>query len=355
MHFGTEYVKNYLQQNFYVLGLRDALRSITYKCFDCRRFKGQGLQPPMADLPDIRFPQKESSVAFTNVRIDYIGPFTSARAYICLFNCIVTRAVHLEVTEDLTTTTCMTAIRRFVARQGQPRLFLKDNGSNFLGARKQIQRQPLQLDHEFIRQKLLNQSVEWRLNPPSAPHFGGVWERLVLIVKRALLLNLGQEKLTWDTISTIVTGSESLVIARPSHVRSDVEDEDPLTPYHFLIGRAFSNVAACVFKENPTIQTKTWIQMRQRLEAIWKRLLREYVPTLNTRKKWTKAEAKLEVNHIVWVPAEWTSRGIWPLGRVTRTFTGPDKTARSCEVKTALGLLTRPAVRVAHVFPKPPP
>ena len=362
MHFGTEYVKNYVQQNFYVLGLRDALRSITYNCFDCRRFKGQGLQPPMADLPEIRFPQNESPVVFTNVGIDYVGPFTviqrnkEEKAYICLFNCLVTRAVHLEVTEDLTTTTCMTAIRRFVARRGQPRLFLSDNGSNFLGARKQIRRQPLQLDHEFIRQKLLNQSVEWRLNPPSAPHFGGLWERLVQIVKRALLLNLGSAKLTWDTFSTIVTETESLVNARPlTHVRSDVEDEDPLTPNHFLIGRAFSNVSACVFKENPTVQTKTWIQVRQRLEAIWKRLLREYVPTLNARKKWAKPEAKLEVNDIVWVLEEWTPRGIWPLGRVTRTFTGPDKTARSCEVKTALGFLTRPAVRLAHVFPKPPP
>ena len=76
MHFGTEYVKNYVQQNFYVFGLRDAPRSITYRYFDCRRFKGQGLQPPMADLPDIRFPQDQSPVVFTNVGIDHIGPFT---------------------------------------------------------------------------------------------------------------------------------------------------------------------------------------------------------------------------------------------------------------------------------------
>ena len=126
MHFGAEYVKNYVQQNFYVLGLRNALRSIAYKCFDCRQFKGQGLQPPMADLPEIRFPQNESPVVFTNLGIDYVDPFTviqrnkEEKANICLFNYLVTRAVHLEVTEDLTTTTCMTAIRRFIARRGQP-------------------------------------------------------------------------------------------------------------------------------------------------------------------------------------------------------------------------------------------
>ena len=47
---------------------------------------------------------------------------------------------------------------------------------------------------------------------------------------------------------------------------------------------------------------------------------------------------------------EWTPRGIWPLGRVTRIFTGPDKTTRSCELKTALGSLTRPAVKLQHVY-----
>ena len=128
MHFGTEYIKNYVQQNFYVFGLRDALRSITYRCFDCRRFKGQGLQPAMADLPDIRFPRDQSPVVFANVGIDYNVPFTviqrkkEEKAYMCLFNCLVTRAAHMEVTEDLTTTTFMTAIRRFIARRGQPRL-----------------------------------------------------------------------------------------------------------------------------------------------------------------------------------------------------------------------------------------
>ena len=123
----------------------------------CRRFKGQGLQPPMADLPDARIPENESPVTITNVGLDYIGPFTviqrgkEEKPYICLFNCLVTRAVHLEVTEDLTTSTCMTAIRSwFIARRGQPQLLLSDNGSNFLGARKQIRRQPLKLDHEFI-------------------------------------------------------------------------------------------------------------------------------------------------------------------------------------------------------------
>ena len=142
----------------------------------------------------------------------------------------------------------MTAIRRFITRRGQNRRFLSDNGRNFLGARKQIGRQAFKLDHEFIGQKRLNESVEWRLNSPSAPHFGGVWERLVQIVRRALLLNLGFAKLTWDVFSSTDLKTESIVTARSlTQVRYDIEDEDSLTTNHNLI------ISACVFKEIPKI------------------------------------------------------------------------------------------------------
>ena len=158
----------------------------------------------------------------------------------------------------------MTAIRRFIARRGQPRLLLSDSGSNFLGARKQIRRQNLQFDHDFIKKNLLNQSNEWRLNPPSAPQFRGVWERLVQIVKRALLSNLGSAKLNWDVFTTIVAEAECIVNARAlTHGRSDNKDEDLLTPNQFLNGRAFPNIPACVFNENPSLKTKSWTQIRQ--------------------------------------------------------------------------------------------
>ena len=252
-------------------------------------------------LTDIRFPQNETPVVFRNVGYDYIGPFAviqwskeekayiclfnckEEKAYICRFNCLVTRVVHLEVTEDLKPITCKTAIRRFIARRGHPRLLLSDNGSNFLGARKQIRRQTLKLDHELIRQKLLNQSVDWPLTSFCPSLRLGVGEAPTdCKTSSSFELRIGKV----GTFSTIVTKTESLVNARAlTHVKSDVEDEDPLTPNHFLVGRAFSNVPACVFKENHTVQTNTWVQVRQGLEAILKRLLREYVPTLNARKK----------------------------------------------------------------------
>ena len=139
MRIGVEYTRNYLQQRCHILGIRIFLRSLAFEYFDCRRFRAQGLQPPMADLPDIRFQETQSPVIFTNVGVDYLGPFAvvhqdaEVKTYICLFTCLVTRAIHLEVAEDLSTDKCLTAIRRFIARRGQPHLFLPDNGFDFLG------------------------------------------------------------------------------------------------------------------------------------------------------------------------------------------------------------------------------
>ena len=234
-------------------------------------------------------------------------------------------------------------------------ILMSDNATNFLGSRRQLRRQLLQVDHDFIRKNLLNQSIEWRLNPPSAPHFGGVWERLVQVVERVLLISLGSAKLTPDVFSTIVTEAECLVNSRPlTHVRSDNKDNDLFAPNHFLLGRPFANVPTLLFQESASLKSTSWTQVKQRLQQIWKRLLQEYVPTLNQRREWTSKEAALELGDVVWLLEEWTPRKIWPLGRVTRIFTGPDKTARSCELKTALGSLTRPAVKLQHVYPKPP-
>ena len=167
-------------------------------------------------------------------------------------------------------------------------------------------------------------------------------------------MNLGSAKLTPDVFATIVSEAECLVNSRPlTHVRSNREDDNPLTSNHFLLGRPFCNVPGAVFNETLTLKSSAWTQVKQRLQQIGKRLLTEYVPSLKKRQKWTSREAALEMDDVVWLLEEFTPRGIWPLGRVTRTFTGPDNIARSCEVKTALGKLNRPAVKLMHVYPKP--
>ena len=78
----------------------------------------------MADLPDSRLTTSEHP--FTHVGLDYFGPFLVKNAcieikwYICLFTCLATRAVHLEVAHSLDTDSFMNVLQRFIARRGPP-------------------------------------------------------------------------------------------------------------------------------------------------------------------------------------------------------------------------------------------
>ena len=70
-HDGTEHVRNIVQQKFWILGKRNALRSIKNKCFRCRKGRAQTKAPVMADLPAERF---LASTVFSNVGVNNSGP-----------------------------------------------------------------------------------------------------------------------------------------------------------------------------------------------------------------------------------------------------------------------------------------
>ena len=119
---GTEYVRIVLRQEYWIIGLRNALRNVKAKCVKCRKQRAGVSQPFMADLPRERL--QERVFPFTNTGVDYFGPFEvkfmrkTMKRWSCLFTCLTTRAVHIEVVPSLETETCLTAITRFIARRG---------------------------------------------------------------------------------------------------------------------------------------------------------------------------------------------------------------------------------------------
>ena len=137
-HEGTEYVRSILQQKYWIIGLRNALRNVKMKCVKCRKQQVGGIQPFMADLPKERL--EERIFPFANTGVDYFGPFEvrfmrkSMKRWCCLFTCLATRAVYVEVVPSLEADACLAAMTRFIARRGKPNIILSDNGTNFVGA-----------------------------------------------------------------------------------------------------------------------------------------------------------------------------------------------------------------------------
>ena len=138
--------------------------------------------------------------------MDMFGPFyiedkrpDTQIHYGCLFKSLVTRAAHLQVCHDLSMDSLPKSTRRLVSRRGYPDLIVGDNDKNFNGAKHAMKlrfQRNYQPDNVYNRLQLAQQNNQWILNSPWAPYFGGVWERLIEITNKSLLIVLGSQKLT---------------------------------------------------------------------------------------------------------------------------------------------------------------
>ena len=134
--------------------------------------------PVMANLSE---EQLVASTVFSNVGADYFGPFTvkigrrNEKRWCCLFTCLTVRAVHIEIVPKLDTDCFLNAIMRFIARRGKPVKMISDNGTNFVGAEKELAEYIAAWNKRQIEEHVIQQGIRWKFNPPAVPHFRGVW------------------------------------------------------------------------------------------------------------------------------------------------------------------------------------
>uniref|UniRef100_A0A6M2DPC6 Putative bel12 ag transposon polyprotein n=1 Tax=Xenopsylla cheopis TaxID=163159 RepID=A0A6M2DPC6_XENCH len=145
LHTGSNIVLSLLRQKYWILAARSLIRNRLHKCITCFRNNPKPSFPFMGNLPA---PRIKASRAFLNVGVDYAGPFhismshhrgaRTYKAYICLFICLATKAVHLELASDLTSDTFLDCLKRFLARRGPIECIYSDCGTNFVGARNTL-------------------------------------------------------------------------------------------------------------------------------------------------------------------------------------------------------------------------
>ena len=183
--------------------------------------------------------------------------------------------------------------------------------------------------------------MKWKFNPPGAPHFGGIWERLVRSCKKAMIAVLDGRSLTDDVLITTMCLVEQTLNARPlTSVSDDPDDLEALTPNHFLMGRA--NLAAPFL---PDAQRYTDLRRVFRVsqaysDMIWTRWTKKYLAEWNVRNKWNKDDVRqLKVNDLVWVVDENVKRSNYKMARVFEVQEGSDGRVRSATVVTKDGKL----------------
>ena len=177
-HYGTESTLAKLFQRYWIPSSRAQVKRICHNCVKCRRDHGPAYKlPDPAPLPAERI---RESYPFEVTGIDYTGAILvrvkegEDSVYILLFTCGVTRAIHLEVVENMTSGAFIDALRRFTSRHSIPRVIYSDNASTFVSASKiltQFVKQP------EVAMELVNLRITWKFIPKRAPWYGGWWER----------------------------------------------------------------------------------------------------------------------------------------------------------------------------------
>jgi hypothetical protein len=349
-HDGMKETLTEVRRKFWIIRGRSSVKSIIHRCVLCRRFEGVPFRaPPPPPLPKFRVTEEPP---FTYTGVDFAGPLyirsfgltQDNKAWICLFTCLVTRAVHLDITTDMSTETFLRCLKRFAARRGLPHKFLSDNGKTFKAAAKFLK---TVFRDEAVVNYLSRQGIEWTFNIEKAPWWGGAFERMVQSTKRCLRKMVGRSRLTLDELHTAVVEIESIINSRPLSYISASDMEEPLTPSHLLIGRRVLNLPDHLgsshdpegeeFTVNPNQLSERMKRLGGALNHFWKRWRTEYLTELREAHRQSRPSQptgpSITKGDVVIVHDDNLPRGLWKLGKVEELFPGRDGKIRGAAVK----------------------
>ena len=329
---------------YWVIGGKRTISSVIQSCVTCRKLRGKLGWTFMADLPEDRI---APSPPFTFVGVDVFGPWpvvvrrtrggsANSKRWGLLFTCLVSRAVHIELLEELSSASFINALRRFLALRGPVKHFRSDRGTNFVGAVKE-----LNIDAEFVEngpvgKYLGDNNISWIFNPPYASHFGGAWERMIGSCRRildALLLENKHLDLTHEVLSTFMAEVCAIVNGRPLvPVSSDPEVTDVLSPSVLLTQK--QSVASFQMPEMGTKDAlrSQWKRVQFLADKFWSRWRVEYVNYLQARSKWKTDGVTFKEGDVVLLKRDDVRRNEWPLGLIEKVFPSDDSKVRKVQV-----------------------
>ena len=346
-HAGRGHVLATLREKYWIVCSNAAVRQV--QCVTCRRIRSTPSMQKMADLPVERL---STAPPFTYVGIDYFGPFCikerrkELKRYGALFTCMASRAIHIEVACSLDTSSFIQALRRFITRRGPVRQIRSDNGTNFVGANKELSNALKEMDNDLIQRRLSQIGTDWIFNPPLSSHMGGVWERQIRTIRKVMagILKEHGERLDDESFRTLLCEIEAIVNSRPiTFISSDPDDLQPLSPNNLLTMKSSIILPPPGnFQREDIYMRRRWRRVQYFANLFWSRWRREYLVTLQNRQKWTKSKRNIAIGDIVIIKEDNQPRGLWSMGRVFATEPDKEGLVRSVSVKTSTTQLCRP-------------
>jgi len=352
LHGGVGLTMSHVRAKYWIPRLRRMARRIIRNCHGCKRFQAIALSsPPTGNLPTDR---TGGSTPFQVVGVDYAGPIIyklkngkEGKAYILLYACSLTRALHLDLVPDQTTEEFIRRFKCFIARRGKPQKIYSDNGRTFVAAAKWLKK--LRNDESF-NNWLANEGIRWQFNLSRAPWWGGQFERMVGLTKQALYKSIGKGNLRWSELEEVLLDIEVALNNRPlSYVEDDVQ-MPLLTPSAMLFGQP----SQLPEQEPDTIEDvdlrKRARYLRKCKDALWTRWQTEYLKALRERHnmKSNARETTLKPGDVMIIKSDERNRRKWKLGIVDQLFEGRDGVVRGVRLRAGKSYLERP---IQHLYP----
>lgn len=351
VHGGNNVMKTLLYRNYFVFGMDRLVKDHIHRCMSCIRYRHKPVVPQMADLPATRF---ESVRCFHLCASDFAGPYlvhegTRSRArlikaWICLFTCMSTRAVHFEVVHELSSQAFMAAVDRMVARRGKMSLIYSDNGTNYKGAcRLLLEVRDLLRKGNDIARLCADRQIEFTFVSPLSPWKNGICESLVKVLKSHIVGPVSH--LTYVEFETLVVRIEGIVNSRPL-IPLTVDRQEVLTPGHFLVGDHLAVVPELDLDGVSLSHLDRWQVISHAVQHFWKKWRDMYLHTLLPRIKWQAHVPNLSEGNLVIIRNENTPPGLWNMGIVIEVLPAKDGIVRTVRVRTSAGCLVRPVARL---------
>ena len=239
-HGGINDTLTTIREEYWILKGRQVVKQVIRHCVTCKKM--DGLAYPTVNPPDLPSTRVSEDPPFSNTGVDFAGPLyvnrtmESFKAYVYLFTCASTRAVHLELVPNLHANSFLLAFRRFTSIRGLPSTLLSDNAKTFKSASNEVRNI---VGSREVSAHLTCHRVTWNFIVECAPWWGGFWERMVQLVKRSLRKAIGRSTLTFDQLNTTLVEVEAIINSRPlTYAHDDIEGvRYSISPSHLMYGR----------------------------------------------------------------------------------------------------------------------
>ena len=353
----VNFTLNAARQEIHGHKLPSLVKKIIGSCHVCMRYRAHPYRYPIQ--PVLPLERSVKDLPFTTTAVDYSGPHhlrdgqDIKKTWICLFTCLTSRAIYLVLVDDLKSTTFLTALRELACRRTTPKVLVSDNATTFVHCSKMLR---YIADQDNVKKELSSQGIEWKFIPEKAAWFGGVYERLVGLLKGELNKMCGQGLFTKEDFRDQLCEVERVLNSRPL---IKTGENQVITPNHILNGAGVQQGTQLsgVFTEDILEHVKRarrelprqYEEQKERRNKFWKTLQQQYLESLRfTHDKMSnKFRRQPKVGDVCIIYSE-DPRCKWRMAIIMRKIQSQDGEVRQCEIKTEHGVTTR---AINHLYP----